>query len=62
MQAMSRVLVGVEMLWCNSNHGPMEFTVPSLTTVNSAMLYIKKESMILSNTLIFLILSLLCLL
>ncbi|XP_058242545.1 cilia- and flagella-associated protein 46 isoform X2 [Hemibagrus wyckioides] len=33
MQAMSRVLVGVEMLRCNSNHGPMEFSVPSLTTL-----------------------------
>ncbi|GAA6097380.1 cilia- and flagella-associated protein 46 isoform X2, partial [Tachysurus ichikawai] len=33
MQAMSRVLVGVEMLRCNSNHPPMEFSVPSLTTL-----------------------------
>ncbi|XP_060780970.1 cilia- and flagella-associated protein 46 [Neoarius graeffei] len=32
MHAMSRVLVGVEMLRCNShNHGPMAFSVPSLT-------------------------------
>ncbi|TSK22638.1 Cilia- and flagella-associated protein 46 [Bagarius yarrelli] len=33
VQAMSRVLVGVEMLRCNSNHGVMEFFVPSLTTL-----------------------------
>ncbi|XP_027030821.2 cilia- and flagella-associated protein 46 isoform X5 [Tachysurus fulvidraco] len=33
VQAMSRVLVGVEMLRCNSNHPLMEFSVPSLTTL-----------------------------
>ncbi|KAM9477000.1 cilia- and flagella-associated protein 46 [Clarias gariepinus] len=33
VQTMSRVLVGVEMLRCNSNPGLMEFSVPSLTTL-----------------------------
>ncbi|KAI5107889.1 cilia- and flagella-associated protein 46, partial [Silurus meridionalis] len=31
VRAMSRVLVGVEMMRCNTNHGLMEFSVPSLT-------------------------------
>ncbi|XP_053477642.1 cilia- and flagella-associated protein 46 isoform X1 [Ictalurus furcatus] len=31
VKAMSHVLVGVEMLRCNRNHGLMEFSVPSLT-------------------------------
>ncbi|MCJ8730419.1 hypothetical protein PDJAM_G00184270 [Pangasius djambal] len=31
VKAMSRVLVGVEMMRCNTNHGLMEFSVPSLT-------------------------------
>lgn len=35
VQAMSRVLVGVEMLRCNSNHALMEFSVPNLTMVRS---------------------------
>ncbi|KAF5902114.1 cilia- and flagella-associated protein 46 isoform X3, partial [Clarias magur] len=33
VRTMSRVLVGVEMLRCNSNPGLMEFSVPSLTTL-----------------------------
>lgn len=31
---MSRVLIGVEMLHCNSNHGLMDFSVPNLTMVS----------------------------
>lgn len=45
VKAMSRVLVGVEMLRCNRNHGLMEFSVPSLTMVRSTMRYQKKDSM-----------------
>ncbi|KAM6916250.1 cilia- and flagella-associated protein 46 [Xenentodon cancila] len=33
--AMTRVLVGVEMLQCNSNPGHMDFSVPSLSTLVS---------------------------
>ncbi|XP_056147442.1 cilia- and flagella-associated protein 46 [Lampris incognitus] len=33
VSAMTRVLVGVEMLQCNSNSGHMEFSVPSLSTL-----------------------------
>lgn len=33
VSAMTRVLVGVEMLQCNRNPRHMEFSVPSLSTV-----------------------------